>query len=287
MVTDTRGYATTAQYDATGDYLLATTNTLGHTSRFEYYGANGQPLQNNTWGSTLGLLKRKVPPNGDDAATSYSYDVYGRLLQAAQPGDTEAAPTVRYAYSDGATGFAPPLKIESWQREQAGCAECVHKRLEFYDGLGQLLQTRIETVNDVQQRVMSYGYDVLGRAIYQSVPISVTDPTPNGAVFNNYAAPDWNALLKTQTDYDAAGRTVRVRHVDGTATESSFIGATTVVTDANGHRKEQQADGFGRLQRVTEYLDAARQLHIALRLRRQRQLGERDRRDGQRDAHCL
>ena len=83
VVTDTRGYATTAQYDLTGDYLLTTTNTLGHSAHYEYYGANGQPLQNGTWSSTLGLLKRKVPPNGDGRGQQ----LWLRCLRPPHPGD--------------------------------------------------------------------------------------------------------------------------------------------------------------------------------------------------------
>ena len=260
-VTDTRGFTTRAGYDLGGYFLLSVTNAISQTGHYEYFGVNGQALQNG-WSATWGLLKRKISPNGDDAAAHYTYDEFGRLADVVQPGDSTTYPTLSYRYSDSGVAFAPPLKVETLQRETANCATCVHSTLAFYDGAGQLLQQRAEagdglisskTSNATQQRVVSWGYDALGRTISESVPISITDPIPNGPIFNSYAPPNWAQGLASHTVYDALSRPVRVLPVDGTEAQSAYQGNTVTTTDANGHKREQTADAFGRLMSVVEF----------------------------------
>ncbi|MBN1890597.1 MAG: DUF11 domain-containing protein [Thermoflexales bacterium] len=177
--------------------------------------------------------------------------VYGPVVLP--PGDFAGKRVTFYptpgtlAYVDDVVWGPPltPLAIETRQREQSGKAgELV--TLEFYDGLGRLLQTRAEAENN-QQMVTNLAYDALGRVQYayapEFEPFSQAMSRPDG----------WQAQARTTTEYDGLGRTVAITAPDGTTTRSTYVGRTTIVTDANGHRKDSVADAFDRLVAVREY----------------------------------
>jgi RHS repeat-associated protein len=249
-VTDVRGITTLGSYDITGNWLVSMTNGLSQTALFEYYGVAGQALQGTNLASTFGLLKRKINPNGAAAATSYEYDAFGRLAKVIAPGDSSANATTVYNYSDASGAVTAPLRIETQRREAAGCATCLHKSFEFYDGLGQVIQTRSEVdESGGNVRVSSTFYDALGRVITQSTPYAAA----GAATFGSYVAPPWTSLVTSTNTFDALGRTLIARAPDGTAMTSSYITTSVTMTDANGNRRAQFSDGTGRLSRVAEF----------------------------------
>ena len=73
---------------------------------------------------------------------------------------------------------------------------------------------------------------------------------------NGYTAPDWEALNKTETLYDALGRVYQVIAPDGQSTFTAYqedANGTSVATlDANGHKRIAASDVFGRLAQVKE-----------------------------------
>jgi YD repeat-containing protein len=174
VITDANGNASQMGYDPAGLFTLSTTNTLGQVTRYDYFGVNGTALQTNgstTYGATFGLLKAVTDPNG--ALTEYRYDSFGRLTQVIRPNDSETWPTTQYTYTDAYNaGGLLGLRIQTTQREVSGNASAVRPLLEFYDGLGRLVQTRNETVDGAEQVVVNTTSDALGRATWASVPVT-------------------------------------------------------------------------------------------------------------------
>ncbi|MCL5994893.1 MAG: DUF6443 domain-containing protein [Chloroflexi bacterium] len=120
----------------------------------------------------------------------------------------------------------------------------------YYDGLGRLLQTRVEDDSGgYAQTVTSVDYDGLGNEIRRSVPA-----TQQGLVggYNSYQSPDWNTLEKTVTEYDALGRVITLTKPDGTIVSTGYFGSATVVTDALGRVKTAWSDFLGRLTGMIE-----------------------------------
>ena len=140
-----------------------------------------------------------------------------------------------------------PLKIETQQREVSGCVTCTQVAQVYYNGLGQAIQQRGESASSAQQTVVDTVYDGLGRVAMTYVPTFTT----SSASFAR--ASGWDSRPKAQTQYDALGRTVAVTNTDGSVVQTGYLGTTTTVTDANGHRKDNVADAYGRLQAVAEY----------------------------------
>ncbi|TLN09749.1 RHS repeat protein, partial [bacterium] len=116
---------------------------------------------------------------------------------------------------------------------------------KYYNGLGQLLQTRMAgavvngTAKDI---IVDYAYDSMGQAWKQSMPRDV-------ATGGDMAAQNFGTVV--QTSYDALGRTLTVTQPDGTTTNYAYTlsGTTlvTAVTDANDNTTTQKSDAFGRL----------------------------------------
>ena len=140
-----------------------------------------------------------------------------------------------------------PLKIETQQREVSGCVTCTQVAQVYYNGLGQAIQQRGESATSAQQVVVDTRYDGLGRVAISYVPTFTTSSTTFARLSG------WDTRPKAQTQYDALGRTVAVTNADGMVTQMGYLGTTTIVTDANGHRKDSVADAYGRLQAVVEY----------------------------------
>jgi RHS repeat-associated protein len=140
-----------------------------------------------------------------------------------------------------------PLKVETQQREVNGCESCVQVSQVYYNGLGQAIQQRSESASSSQQVAVDTIYDGLGRVAQTYVPTFTTSSTSFARLSG------WDSRPKMQTQYDALGRSVAVTNADGTVTQMGYLGTTITVTDANGHRKDNVADAYGRLQAVVEY----------------------------------
>ena len=253
-VTDGRGFVTTGGYDADGWFLLWLRNAANHLTQYVRYGVNDGACIASGLSGLLGSVKCAIDPNG--ASTAYGYDAYGRLTSVVRPYDSASIPTLRYQYSDaGQTSIAPPLKIETLQRETGGCANCTHSAIEFFDGLGRPVQSRIESGNGAQQRVVNTTYDPLGLVQHSYEPVFESAST----VFVRPAG--WDAQPRSTMSYDALGRPAVISHTNGTATRMSYsvesTGLTTVVTDALGRRSERVADGREQLTAVREFSGTA------------------------------
>ncbi|MRR52592.1 MAG: hypothetical protein EG825_17100, partial [Rhodocyclaceae bacterium] len=226
--------------DGLHTYLLWTQDAIG-----------AHPRVTNTYDPRTGNLLSETDLNG--SITRAYYDNFGRLVKVVRPGDSEASPTFSAAYiyqtpkwTSGAYGFSTRVT----QKIDASTSAVLQK---YYNGLGQLVQTR--TIGAVvsgalKDVIVDYAYDGMGRLWKQSMPREV-------ASGGDMAAPDTDTAVTTV--YDVLGRTLSVMQPDGkgsgyTYTISASALATTI-TDAKGNVTVQQTDAFGRLLSVLPAAD--------------------------------
>ncbi|MCL6511722.1 MAG: DUF6443 domain-containing protein [Anaerolineae bacterium] len=246
-ITNPRGHTSTAGYDPVTLKVVSVVNPLGHTTAYAYYGVNVARPAGQPWGA----LASVTDPN--QVQERYWYDVWGRVTAVVRAGDSDSLPTLTYAYGDAnQASVSPPLKVEAWQREVAGCGGCMHPTFTFYDGLGRLVQTRSETVNGAQQQVVNVTYDALGREVHRYAPAL------EGFSWGFSRPGGWDGRPHTLTEYDPLGRVTRVTGPDGTATRTIYghsggVEARRRQVDALGRTKVWVTDGLGRMVRVEEY----------------------------------
>ena len=210
----------------------------------------GCAMATNTWQRFSLYVTMPTYGTGDDATTYLSYR-------------TSAGADILLDEITWAKVADKPIKVETWQREQHGCAACAPYSLAFYDALGQVIQTRAESgphpgplppagapAGEGVQVVVNTAYDALGRVIRSDAPVFEANATS--------FVPPVSGRPSATTMYDALGRVVQTVGPDGATVSSAYLGATTVVTDANGHRRESVSDGLGRLTAVVEISGAAR-----------------------------
>ena len=248
-------------YDTTfAAYPLSVTVTPGTgagatlTTSNRYYGINAE-----AGGSgSVGQLQSVTDPNG--AVTRYQYDVFGRPQAEARPGDTLDIPTLNYAYYDA----EQPFRIVTAVRETSGCGGCNHPSVTFYDGLGQVIQTKTEAQDGSEMIVTDTRYNALGLVQDQYVPYKLN----NATTFWNYVGLN-TAQPKTNTVYDALGRVRVVTAPDGSRNETWYTmehdttqpvdpdfaepRLSVYSIDANSHFVRRTHDAFGNLRSVSEF----------------------------------
>jgi RHS repeat-associated protein len=255
IVTDTRGYTATTDYD--GQYHLyptRVTNAQGQATLVSFDVVQGVPIS-------------VTDPNG--ATTQFTYDGFGRLKKVIKPGDSLTYPSDQYNYFDGGDGETPltawPLQMVHLQRQAAkdGCSGGWGTwERTYYDGLGRVVQRQTPlqdwTCTSGQMAVVNTFYDATGQVAEQSVPYAVPDTATNG--LSHYQPPDRNQP-STETAYDGLGRTSIITGTDGSLAVhhyglSTSSGPTLTyddVMDANRHRDQYRTDALGRLVRVYEF----------------------------------
>lgn len=270
--TDALGRSTRTFYDPTfGAYVLCIENALGWEVQHRYYGIDGgnqvgadgascNPASGSgidaANGRVFGLLEEEKDANG--AVTTYTYDLWERLLAVWRPGENKTAghaatETVVYpAFIGGANGgYTAPFVVRTGRRDDAGGASSAAYLESWlaYDGLGQLIQTQAEAETSGQRNIVDFWYDGQGRRQRQSIAYAAAI---TGDV---YASPQ--AQPHTDYAYDALGRTTTITNTDLTVTRSFYSAAAggdrTAMIDANQRQVIQETDGFGRLARVRQY----------------------------------
>jgi RHS repeat-associated protein len=240
------GTAPTCNEDYYGTYLQWEYNAL---SQAVYYG----------YSDTVGK-RYSVPTSLTDAnnvTTSATYDTFGRMLTIVR--DSEQ--TVEVSYHPASGSFDDnPFWTEARQKINSTQTFVVRK---YYNGLGELLQTQVVNayVGSSNRDIIvdsHSGYRVIGSYLaafsWQTVPYDV-------ATGSNYHARDYlnPGHDKTETVYDALGRTKTVTGTDGTVTatytysdlySSSIPYTQTCVRDARSNDTCTQNDMFGRTKKV-------------------------------------
>ncbi|HUM68465.1 MAG TPA: SpvB/TcaC N-terminal domain-containing protein [Chloroflexota bacterium] len=214
-----------------------------------------------------------LPTSVTDAngrVTSYEYDHAARLTKVARPGDTLANPTTQYVYTLNTT----PFKVEAIL--QPNNAPLRQETEQFYNGLGQLIQTSQVGANvdgaGVRDLVTLAGYDALGRQTCQSV---VYDMAHNSGYQTGAAC---TAQPHTATHYSERGRVNQVTYPDNTATTityripgnwSGMVGRglqQDYIVNAKNDVTVNSYDAFGRLDWVGQKDDGGpcSALHVTL-----------------------
>lgn len=211
----------------------------------------------------LGQITSVTDPNG--ATTTYAYDRLGRLKEVHRPLDAEAWRQHVYAFGSGST----PTRAETRIREPNHSGR-FRTRVDFYDGLGRLLETKVEnSVDGTPETTVTQAvrFDNAGRVSRRFVPfasttgLTVFDPpaVSTSQVLYSYdvldrvtsqAKPD---LSVKQTLHNPAG-VVEVRD------ENYFTcgGGPGPVANAScpGKRTVETRDAFGRVTDMALYAGA-------------------------------
>jgi YD repeat-containing protein len=204
-----------------------------------------------------GQVQRQEDTNGN--TVNSVYDVFGRLLRQWQPYDRYEMPTVSYQYLDWYNGPTTAVRTIEW--ELPGVSGANRPTVTFYDGLGRVVQTKVESANVSEMVITHQTYDELGRPRYQYVPYKESSST----YFYDYR-PENTAQPKTSYTYDALDRALTVTQPDGKVTTTAykicynasdndfkFPRLCEEVTDANNHKVRYASDAFGRLRSVTQW----------------------------------
>ncbi len=194
-----------------------------------------------TYNYALGVVTSQTDANG--ATTQLMYDGLGRMTELWKPGATSADVTLQYVnYSGGV-----PFHTIATQHLPAGKSLSMEK---YYNGLGQMLETKLNNVEvgNVEKTVLTgYLYDSAGRLVKQSVPQAVS-------LTAGYIPLDVAALAGSTTSYDALSRTTAVTAPDNTAQTMRYGMAlpfqTTTATDAKGVATTSYTNVLGQTVRV-------------------------------------
>jgi len=232
-----------SSYDSLGN-LVAVTNALGHTVRFEGHDALGRPA-------------RRVWPNG--AVDSYTHDATGRLTALATADGTQA-----FAYTAGgqlAMATHPGGWSRRFQYTLGGRLMRVSKdgEGEFTQawkpssGLLQHTQSRLQ-FSGSGSIVGSAAAPFAGSTLFDSLGRPLESRSADGHAHVRRFDADGNPLQSNspagrvaRADYDALGRTVQTTAPSGAVTRTTYheTGAVDSVTDPRGLVTRYKRNAFG------------------------------------------
>ena len=238
---DPKGNVTTITYDPLKLFPLTTTNALGHVATTEYYGINGVSLNNGA--GLLGLWGQvKSVKDANNQIAYRVYDTFGRMIKSISPLDSVTYPTTSVDYLYTSTF----LSVTSHARKTSGAAATIDG-VEYYDGLGRLIQSKAKTVTAGQYIIGGQTqYNSRGLPQYKYVPrftanaLTVMDPIDT-------------AQPKVTITYDATGRVLRTTNPNGTYSNTVYDGWKTSQYEERGARNDYTYDAYGRVVKVQEY----------------------------------
>ncbi len=221
---DPRGKATSYAYDAYDLYPASVTNPLNQATSYVYDYSSGKVTQ-------------KTDPNL--RVSQYSYDGFGRLLSEKMPDSTSGDLVVKssYVYTDTANA----MSVHKTDNLDSSVAREIY---QYYDGLGRLIQHRVETEGDDKYVVVDKVYDSRGLTRKESLPYFAfssgrANPIPDDSLFTTYT-------------YDSLGRTLTSTNSIGTSV-NVYNNWKLTTTDAAGKIKDFYKDSRGNLAQVDEH----------------------------------
>ncbi|QHS11192.1 RHS repeat-associated core domain-containing protein [Sinimarinibacterium sp. NLF-5-8] len=206
------------QYDARGQFPIASTNALGHAETRTFDPATGNPL-------TL------TGPNG--LTTRWQYDALGRKTQEIRADGNRTRWT--YSYCSGVNGgFAAcpqhaQYLIEESPRSSNDTPNAPWVR-SYYDLADRGIAVRTLGFDGSSEIWQQTEYDSLGRVARTSRPHFSAE------------SPWW-----TRYEYDAIGRTTAVIQPNNTWTQTHYNGLTTRVTNALNQTEARTVNSQGQL----------------------------------------
>jgi len=219
-------------YDIAGN-VVAQRDPNGNFTRYSYNddGANQYAFptritnalnQSTVLRYDYGAGKLSHSADGNNVSTDYAYnDPLDRLIETVQAGIQ-----TNYQYPN-------PTTVIRYQDQNNGGDRALQSETD-YDPMGRVAHQR--TVESGSASILTdTTYDSLGRVAAVSNPYR-----PNDSV-------NWTGYT-----YDALGRTKQVQYADHSASQTSYTGTMTSVTDEAGKQKQYVYDGVGRLLSVQE-----------------------------------
>jgi YD repeat-containing protein len=167
--------------------------------------------------------------------TSYRYDGLGRLTAEFLPGDDYPSTQVEYDFDGTAPERIKVMLNENYYKNTLD-------RYEYYDGLGNIMQEKMESESGLSMITQDYFYDSLFRLKKQSNPYY-------SAI--GYTSPQ--NVKGTSYSYDALGRVVQTDNPDGTKSTAIYSAWNTKTYDENKNLKEYNKDAYGNIIQVKEY----------------------------------
>ncbi len=213
--------------DFTFTFIDRMTNEKGQATNYQHLLSNGGMFwQVDSSGYTI----------------NYTYDVWGRLKKEIHTYDSVTYPTKEYGYHFDGTA---PEDITITQREEAGVNHTFNSYF-FYDGLGNLIQLKTGSMDDLTDFVVTnLYYDDNNRPIKQSNPYFEDQD-------KQYS--DFQTTPDTTYVYDALSRVIRMTNADGTNKTTVYDHGKITAYDENSNKKIFYTNAYDQISAVIEYL---------------------------------
>jgi RHS repeat-associated protein len=199
------------------------------------------------------FLNSQTDANG--LVTSYAPDAAIRLRTVAYPklgNDANANPTLEtfYANAQNNPSSTDTLVYQSRFTYFDGTTQKVQMSNQWLDGVGRTIRAgSVAGPTIASFDAVKSIYDDLGRFQKSSNPYNTTNSDGDTTGLPN----------ATVYDYDELSRVKNVTLPDANTVTTSYNGPITTVTDQVGRQRQSEADGLGRVIRVTE-MDNSKQL---------------------------
>lgn len=160
--------------------------------------------------------------------------MFGRIKKVINPNDTTSTyGTMSYDYLG--FGTVGSQRVVAYATEQSGTGNYIWSET-YFDGLGRTIKTRAEGPDSKIIATQTI-YNNRGLVEYTSL-----------SYFQGTETPRW-----TTYEYDPIGRVKKVTNPDTTFATKDYLKGTITYIDANGHKKVEVKDIYGRLIEVEEY----------------------------------
>jgi len=225
VLTDPNSNDATYTYDNYNLYSATITNALDQDTDYLYnYG--------------VGKTKQITDPNGFVYQTTY--DGLGRIKEEKVPGDSSPYTPVTktsYIYTDTSGAFA----VHKTENLDGSTSK---ETYQYFDGLGRIIQNRVEDETSNTFDVTDIVYNNLGLKDKESLPYtssgsSKTTATTTTALYTSYV-------------YDPLYRVASTTNAIGTIA-NDYDNWQITVTDLRGKEKDFYSDAYGNLVQVGEH----------------------------------
>ncbi|MHC1727493.1 MAG: FG-GAP-like repeat-containing protein [Syntrophobacteraceae bacterium] len=172
----------------------------------------------------------------NNLTTRFKYDQFGRMSQKFDPNAVAGYATIEYLYNDsGVVGWDAGQYAGAKFREIRNQNTFLYK-YSYFDGFGREIRVKSGWSDPLVCTDTEYGSH--GKVRYKSLPYFLV-PQPDKKNI-------WYA-------YDAMGRVTKQQNPDGAVLETVYNRDLTTCYDAEGNRKIERRDPFGRVIKVREY----------------------------------